>query len=259
MRRLRILITRPAAQMRRLSEQLSAAGFEAVEVPAVAIAPPESYEELDRAIAGLHEFDWVLLTSQNAVAALFERLAVVAPGRTVPRLQWAAIGPGTAAALAGRGITEVWTPSRFLSAAVAEELPARPGERVLRLRAEGAAEIAPALRARGLAVHEVVVYRAVEAPADSIPTLRRALAAGVDAVVLTSASTARGLLALAAAARVTDALQAAAIVAIGPVTAAAARETGLRVSEIAEEHTVEGIVQALKGSVTDGAREVRHR
>lgn len=255
----RILVTRPAGQMRRLSGQLRAAGFEAVEVPAIAIAPPASYDDLDRAIAGLDEFDWVLVTSQNAVAALFGRLAVVAPGRTVPRLHWAAVGPGTAAALADRGVTGVWMPSRYLSGAVAEELPARPGERVLRLRAEVAAEIAPTLRARGIVVHEVVAYRTLEAPADSIPGLRRALAEGVEAVVLTSASAARGLLALAAAAGLTDALRTVPAVAIGPVTAAAACAAGLHVSVVSDEHTAGGIARALQRRMADGAGELRHR
>lgn len=258
MRPARVLVTRPAGQADELRDLLRAAGFEPVEVPAIAIVPPESYEELDRAIARLGQFDWILVTSANAVAALFGRIAVIAREWTMPRRQWAAIGPGTAGALAAYGVTDAWMPSRFLSEAILEELPARPGERLLRLRAEAAAEIAPALRERGITVDEVVVYRTIEAPPASVPLLREAFASPVDAVVLTSASTARGLAALARAAGVEGALHGVPIVAIGPVTTAAARAAGLEVVSVAEEHTARGVAQALHRRLEHGARAVRH-
>lgn len=254
----RILVTRPARQAAELSDLLRRAGFEPVEVPAIAIAPPPNWTALDATLSRLAAYQWIVVTSRNAVEAVFDRMA----GLGVPlptTVRWAAIGPGTAAALAAFGVTDAWMPTRFLSEAMVDELPARAGERVLRLRAEAAAEIAPALRERGIAVDEVVAYRTIEAPPASVPLLRDAVASTVDAVVLTSASTARGLVALARTAGVEGALRAVPIVAIGPVTAASARAAGLNVSAVAEEHTTRGVAEALHRRLEHGARAVRHR
>lgn len=242
----RVIVTRPEGQNGELAAGLRAIGWEAVEVPAIGIEPPESYDALDRALAGLDRFDWVLLTSRNAVAAMFDRLAVVAPGVSMPRLRFAAIGPGTAEALGARGVAPVWIPSRYLSEAVAGELPATAGQRVLRLRAEVASE-APAveLPRRGVEVVEAVAYRTVEGPAASRERLRRAVEQGVEAVIFTSASTVRGLVRLAGESGCAEALRSLLLVAIGPVTARALEEAGLRAGLVAAVHTIEGIVASL--------------
>lgn len=243
----RYLVTRPAEHAPGLSEALRAAGFEPVEVPAVAVEPPASWEGLDDALRRISEFDWLLVTSRTGVEALFDRAG---PGFAwPPGLRWAAIGPGTAAALRRRGIPHAWVPSRYLGEAVAREMPAARGERVLRVRAEQASE-APTvgLRARGVAVTEVVAYRIRTAPDSSRAALAAALAAGVEGVIFTSASTVRGFLALAEAVGAPEAVRSLRVVAIGPVTAAALREAGMAPAVVAEEHSVPGIIAAMAGS-----------
>lgn len=255
----RYVVTRPAEHAGMLSEALRAAGFEPVEVPAVTVEPPASWELLDRALRAIHEYDWLLLTSRSGVDALF--------GRAGPRfawpagLRWAAIGSGTAGALRRRGITKVWIPSRFLGEAVAQEMPAARGERVLRVRAEQASETpSEGLRARGVEVTDVVAYHTKPAPPSSLEALRAALAGGVEGVIFTSASTVRGFLALTEAAGAVPQVRALRLVAIGPVTAAALDECGLPPAAVAEEHSVRGIVAALtgmsarEGSVPNAAR-----
>jgi len=243
----RLLVTGPHGQSERMCGRLREIGIEPVEVPAVAILPPDSYEELDRAIATLDRFDWVLVTSQNAVAAMFERLAVVAAGKPLPPLHWAAIGPGTAEALRLRGVNSVWIPTRYLSEAVGAELPAVAGERVLRIRSE-LASAAPAelLRAKGIEVDEVVAYRILEAPPASRQRLRDAVETGADGVLFTSASTVRGLLRLADETGLGDELRRLPIVVIGPVTASAVESAGLRPRIVADVHSIDGIVNVLR-------------
>jgi uroporphyrinogen-III synthase len=258
----RYVITRPAEHAAGLSQALRAAGFEPIEIPAVAIEPPVSWDALDDALRRIHEYDWLLLTSRSGVEALFSR----AGPRFVwpPGLRWAAIGSGTGEALRHRGIAEVWIPSRFLGDAVAQEMPAVAGNRVLRVRAEQASETpSRGLRARGVEVTDVVAYRTRTAPESSRGALAAALAGGVEGVVFTSASTVRGFLALAEAAGALPQVRTLRLVAIGPVTAAALDEYGLPPAAVAEEHSVRGIVAAMSGmagaerSVSNAAR-IRH-
>jgi len=245
MRPVRLLVTRPQGQGDLLCARLREMGIEPVEVPAIEIVPPESYEELDRALGRMDEYDWIIFTSRNAVAAVFERIAVIGGNHALPRRL--AIGPATAEALRERGVTNVWMPSRALSEAIGEEMPVRSGERVLRVRGQVASELpARMLRERGVTVDEVVVYRTVEAPAVSRDLLIRALREGLDGAIFTSASTVRGLLRLAAEAGCRQALEALPAVAIGPVTARALEEAGLRVDIVAAVHTVEGIADVLR-------------
>ena len=73
----RVLVTRAAHQAGKLSEGLRAKGAEPVEVPVLEIFPPEDFEPLDRALRQLDEYDWLILTSANAVRALAERAAAL--------------------------------------------------------------------------------------------------------------------------------------------------------------------------------------
>ena len=252
----RYIVTRPAGHAGLLSRALREVGIEPIEIPAVAILPPESWIPLDDALRRLPEYDWILLTSRSGVDALFERAgrAAVWP----PALRWAAIGSGTAAALRARGIATAWIPSRFLSEAVAGEMPVSRGERVLRVRAaEASAVPSEGLRARGAQVTDVIAYRTQFADAASGARLARVLTEGVEGVIFTSASTVRGFLRLVDAAGLRGSVAGIRLIAIGPVTAAAIRATGLIPSAVASEHSVQGIVDVLAGR-DDGEGSDRH-
>ena len=256
-RRLRILVTRPAEQAQTLTARLASIGVEPVALPTVAILPPASFEALDAALLHLAQYDWVVFTSRNGVQAFFERRRALGISDPLPiSLQWAAIGPGTAEALVAYDVTSAWMPSRSLSEAVGDELPARPGERVLRVRAQMASP-APAerLRARGMPVEEVVAYRAQEAPEEAREPLRQAWARGLDGVIFTSASTVRGLLRLAEAVGLQEQLRTLVAIAIGPVTAREITAAGWTNTWIADEYSLDGIMQffAERGDISAAA------
>jgi len=247
MRRPRVLLIRPAGQAEPLAGRLQAIGIDPVVVPAVAVLPPESWDSVDEALGRLARYAWVLFTSANGVRMFFERGQ--ARGRTmvVPPVQWAAIGPGTAAALAHHGIRGAWLPSRYLGETVGDELPAAPGQRVLRVRGETASPAATTrLRERGIAVDEVVVYRVVEAPPESEALLRRAWTEGIDAIVFTSASTVRGFAHLAAQTGIADDVGSVTTIAIGPVTAEAMTALGWEVHAVASQHSVDGLITVIE-------------
>lgn len=244
-RRLRVLVTRPAEQAQTLTRRLTAIGVEPVPVPAVAILPPASFHALDDALRHLESYHWVLFTSTNGVRAFFDRLDVLGSKKTIPRsIRWAAIGPATAEALAAHGIARAWLPSRYLSEVVGDELPTAPGERLLRVRAEVASP-APAegLRARGAMVDEVVAYRTQEAPEEAREPLRQAWERGLDAVIFTSASTVRGLLRLGEDVGLKEQLRTLLAIGIGPVTAREITAAGWTNYWIADNHSLDGIMQ----------------
>ncbi len=237
----RVIVTRPREHAERLAARLRAIDLEPVIVPAVAFAPPATYAPLDDAVRHLDRYAWTLFTSRTGVRVFFERMA--GGRRALPaHVRWAAVGPGTAEALRGRGIREVWIPSRFLSEAAGAELPAQRGDRVLRIRAEDASPLpAERLRGRGVEVDEVVAYRIVLGPPESVPLLRQAFAGGIDGVIFTSASTARGFARLIQAAALEREIGRLTFIAIGPVTAEAIRALGWPVHLVASEHSVDGL------------------
>ena len=252
----RYIVTRPAGHAAALSEALRVAGIEPVEVPTVTITPPESWEPLDEALRRIQEYDWLLLTSRSGVEALFERAG---PDFAWPgTLRWAAIGSGTADVLHERGISDVWIPSRFLGEAIAREMPAVRGDRVLRVRAEQASEVpTEGLRARGVEVTDVIGYRTLEAPPASRAQLLEAWAGGVEGVIFTSASTVRGFLDLLTGTGLRAEAGTLRLVAIGPVTADALRGEGLTPHAVAAEHSVRGIVEVLAERSDQHAARIR--
>lgn len=221
----RALVARAAGQAGALAEALDAAGVDAVHVPAIEIRAAAPGGPLDGAVATTEPGDWILVTSGNAARAAAG--AVTRTGIDPTARRWAAVGETTAGVLADAGIPVAFMPSSASADALARELPAEAGERVLLPRADIAdAALPDALRARGARITEVMAYETVEAPEASRSLLASALEDGpLDVLVLTSGSTARGLLALADAAT-RERLLGAPVVAIGEPTAGVARSLG---------------------------------
>lgn len=251
-----VVVTRSRAQARSLRELLEADGADVIEVPAIRITPPEDYSLLDRAIHRLAEYQWIVFTSQNAVAAFVDRLARVRPDAAADlnRLRVAAIGPATADALRAHGLRPSLSPERFVAEALVEAFAAEAsrggmsgdlrGTHILLPRAAEARSVLPdGLRALGATVDVVPAYR-VQVEREQDPEMWRRLSR-IDAVTFTSPSTVRHLVELLGT-ETSRLLGGAVVACIGPVTAAAARSSGLRVDVVAEAYTVPGLVDALR-------------
>lgn len=247
----RTLITRSRTQASRLRTLLEEQGAEPLELPSIEIAPLVDYTELDSALARYTALTapgnrWLIFASANAVDAVFTRLEVYGrDARALAGLTIGAIGPATADALARRGIRADFIPQTSVSEAVVSELAARDwaGVPALLPGADiGREVLAEGLAARGARVERVAAYRTVT-PQGAGRQARKLLEQGVDVITFTSSSTVRNLLCLLEGDK--QLLEPALIACIGPVTAAAARELGLRVDLVAAEHTVEGLVDAL--------------
>lgn len=272
----RILITRPRAQANEFAQRLSEVGAHPIRFPTIHIAPPESYAALDNALAALTNYDWLIFTSVNGVAAFWKRLERIKKQLHVSNLNSstnrlnqnllniAAVGPATARALAARGLTVTTLPKKFTASHLPTALDDVQGQRILFPRSDLAREtLAAELRQRGATVDEVVAYRTVPATPDprGLAELRR----GVDAITFTSPSSVNNFVQLmsggAPQLRYVDparirrlgpdgiplpSLGGAAVACLGPSTARAAHASGLPVDVTASESTLPGLIAALQ-------------
>jgi uroporphyrinogen III methyltransferase / synthase len=237
-----VVVTRARAQASGLAATLRSLGATVVELPAIRVESRIDSEHARGAAAAIGDYDLVCLTSPNGVKLLFEALAAAGTdARALAGATVAAIGPGTARALAAHGIAADVIPERFVAEALVEALAEVEveGKRVLVARAAEARDVLPdALRERGGLVDVVALYETVrEAPDDA--AIEAAQAA--DYVTFTSSSTVKNL---------TDALgdrfpAVARIVSIGPVTSGSVRDAGLLVAIEADRHDVDGLLAAL--------------
>ncbi len=115
----RIVITRAAADTHEFAARIRALGGEAIEFPTIETAPPSSYEILDRAIAEVGSFDWIIFTSVNGVECFIDRLRTRARDlRELGRAAIAAIGPATADCVRRYALTVAAMPSEYRAEAV---------------------------------------------------------------------------------------------------------------------------------------------
>ncbi len=190
----RVVVTRARAQASGLAATLRDLGADVVELPAIRIEPRIESAEVRRAAEGIGEYTLVCLTSPNGVRLLFEALAAAGlDARAMADATLAAIGPGTARALAEHGIAADVVPERFVAEALVEALESLDveGKRVLVARAAEARDVLPdALRERGAEVDVVALYETVrETPGEEAVEA----AQGADYVTFTSSSTVRNL------------------------------------------------------------------
>ena len=245
----RVAVTRARAQASGLAERLRSLGAEVVEAPAIRMVPRPVEGDLASTLAAIGDYSLVCLTSPNGAGLLFDALRACGhDARALAGATVAAIGPGTAAELARRGITADVVPERSVAEALVEALESVPieGRKVLVARAAEARDLLPeALARRGADVHVAALYETVPEP---LSDQARAGLEHADYVTFTSSSTVSLLLgALGAGHGLPDSAR---IVSIGPITSATARELGLPVHVEAERHDIGGLVEALLSDVT---------
>ncbi len=244
----RILITRARQQAGRLAESLEALGAEIIRLPTIEIVPPESYADLDAALEAISGFDWLIVSSANAVAALADRMRFlgIAPEQ-FNHLQIAAVGSATAMALDHLGLKAAAMPEEYVAEGVVAMLRDKvAGQRVLLARARVARDVIPEeLRRYGADIQVVEAYRTV-IPVESMDQVRVLFAEAQplpDAVTFTSSSTVSNFFSLLAAAKleVPRGLRA---ISIGPVTTRTLQQHGWAPACQAEQYDIPGLTAA---------------
>ena len=249
----RILVTRPKEQARDLVMRLEAMGADAVEAPMIRIVPPEDFAPLDAAVARVHEFDWVVFTSANAVDAFTERL-LAGPRdlRALGGVRLCVVGPATGDRLARYGLKVDLTPAEYRAEAVLRamaEFGELKGLRILLPHADiGRELLADELRRQGAEVTEVVAYRTVVADSEhegEPDVYRMLLEQHLDVVTFTSASAVRNFIRVLGAEPAADLLRTTVVASIGPVTAEAASQSNVQTTIMPAQYTIPALVDAI--------------
>jgi uroporphyrinogen-III synthase len=247
----RVLVTRAAHQAGKLSDGLRALGAEPVEVPVLKIRPPASFEPLDAALQQFDSYDWLILTSANAVHALVERATALGIALSQPSsLQVAAVGEATASAARKAGLQVAFVPEAYVAESLVEGLLQSlqyrtSSQRILLARAAVARDVIPdALRTADAVVDVVDAYRNL-LPDAAPELLRQALRSGLDAATFTSSSSATHLAEAACAANVAWPFAAVPAVSIGPITSKTLRELGWEPAVEAVPSDIPGLIAAV--------------
>ena len=212
-----VLVPRTKDQAGEMSERLVTHGAIPMEVPTIAVEPPRSPAQMERAVKGLVDgrYQWVVFTSTNAVRAVWEKFAEFGlDARAFSGVKIACVGEATAEKVRSFGINPELVPS---------------GEQ----SSEG-------LRERGWEIDDVTAYRTVRASPPPAETREMIKTGGFDAVLFTSSSTVRNLVGIAGKPHARTI-----VACIGPKTAETAIEFGLRVDVQPETAQVGPLVEAL--------------
>ena len=238
-----VLITRPARQATALAELFERAGADPRLQPAIQIQKPRDWTAVDRAIATLDQFDWLVFSSANGVAVLLDRILQNGRDlRALGGLQLAAIGPGTTARLRDYHLHVDRQPERYQAEDLAAALAAEArGKRFLLARASRGREVlAERLAHAGGEVRQVVVYDSVDVEQPD-PAVAQDLQAGkIHWITVTSSAIARSLDRLFG-----PDLARARLVSISPITTRTLRQLGHAPAAEAEEATMASLVRAV--------------
>jgi len=246
----RVLVPRTKEQAAEVCDRLRASGAVPEQVPTIAVEPPRTPQQMERAVKGLvtGRYQWIAFTSVNAVRAVREKFEEYGlDARAFAGVKVAAVGDQTAVALREFGIMPDLVPTGEQSAeGLADAWPAYddvldPINRVLLPRADIATETLVArLTELGWEAEDVTAYRTVRAAPPPAPIREAIKGGGFDAVLFTSSSTVRNLIGIAGKPHAVTV-----IAVIGPQTAKTAAEYGLRVDVIAPRSSATALVDAL--------------
>ncbi len=239
----RIVVTRPAHQSEALAGRFRELGANVLYQPAIEIGDPADWQPVDEALAEMESFDWLVFSSSNGVHRLLQRL--FATGGDLRRLgntRLAAIGPGTADALAEYHLKADLLPDEFRAESLAAELAVgAAGRRFLLARASRGREVlADELLAAGGQVRQIVVYRSSDVKQPNAEVAAALEAGRIDWMTVTSSAIARSLHAMFG-----EQLRQTRLASISPVTSATLRELGLEPQSEATQYTMAGLVDAV--------------
>jgi uroporphyrinogen-III synthase len=257
----RIVITRAATQSEAMARELSARGAIPVVLPLVSFADPDDLSPLDAAITRIDQFDWMILTSAQAVRALVKRGEVLKSSLigAESRLRIATVGPVSAEAARSAGLPVEYVAKTHTGRALAEELGNQlRGAKVLLPRSDRAnPDLPAALKRHGAQVTEVIAYRTLKPTGADQEKLKEIAEGEADAVLFFSPSAVHYFAEVFGGEQLRSLEDKLAITAVGPVTANALREAGVQRTVLAGETAAAAVVEALEKHFAGTVKQAR--
>lgn len=245
----RVVVTRAVEQSQPLVDALREAGAEPVLLPLLAFAPPDDLSEFDAALKSAGQFDWIFLTSQNAVRAVQERCAALGQtqSQALAGVKVAAVGPATADAARAAGLAVTYVSKMHTGVALAEELGCEvAGKRVFLPRSDRAnPELIEVLKRHHARVLPVVAYKTVPPDADAQRLQEMFLQRGMDAILFFSPSAVHHLREMLGPERFRELEGHSVFVAIGPVSEKALQAEGVRRILVSADTTIAAAIATL--------------
>lgn len=245
----RILVTRARHQASQLTKILEDFGAEVIEIPAIEIQSPETFEPLDEALRNLQRYQWLIVTSTNTMQTLRERAAVTGISvHAFSHLHIAAVGATTAQALAEFGLEVTVKPKEYVAESLLEAVGNNlRGQRVLIARSAIARDVIPkALAETGAIVDAVDAYRTI-VPQSSLSRIAELFSGRhsiPDAVTFTSSSTVTNFFQLLEDAGISQFPPLMQAISIGPITSKTLRDHQWEPAAEANPHDIQGLLAA---------------
>lgn len=244
----RVLVTRAREQASKLVEKIEELGGEAIEFPTIKIEKPDSFDEFDDVLNNLREYNWIVFTSVNGVKAFFDQMIYKRIDiRSLYGTKLCAVGRATEEELLRFGLSVDYIPEKYTTDELLIGLIdiVGEGEMVLLARSDIAnEELSKGLESKGVQIHDLVVYRTVLDDKNLDYAVDMLKKGKVDFITFTSSSTVSNFMSLVGRKNL-KILGGSKVVCIGPVTKQKAEEYGIEVAGIADEYTIDGLVNKL--------------
>ena len=246
-----VLVTRAAGQSSKFSDLLQEQGAKVLEMPALEIVAPSSWQDLDNAISELNSFDWLILTSANGVNYFFERLdALGKDSRALAGIKIAVVGKKTASVLQQYHVRADFIPPNFVADSLVETFPDNLSQKKIlfpRVETGGRAVLVRELTAQGAEVVEVAAYQS-QCPKKIDSHLWQVIQQKqINIITFASSKTVKNFVQLVRTktTEINNLLRGIAIASIGPQTSQTCYDLLGRVDIEATEYTLEGLTAAI--------------
>jgi uroporphyrinogen III methyltransferase/synthase len=245
----KIVVTRSRKQASILADRIIDLGGEAIEFPTIEISKEPDLSELYNCFNHIEDYSWIIFTSVNSVDIFFEELRSQGLDiRDLKGINICAIGPATKEQLQLKGLQVDIIPKEYRAEGIIEELEKKVqvGQMVLLPRARGARGILPeSIRQMGVQVDEVFLYQAVPSARISENTRNSIINGQVDLITFTSSSTVNNFVTMVGNQNIGNIASQVKVACIGPITAETARQNGFTVDIVANQYTIDGLIEAI--------------
>lgn len=241
----RIVVTRSQEQAPEFVRKLTELGADVLELPVLKIVDPEDKQEFAEGVANVHTYDWLVFSSTNGVRRFFDAFfSIYKDARSIGGVRIAAVGPGTEKAIESYRFSADLVPEKHVAEGMLEAFKNDydiENQTILWVRPENARPVlSDGLAEMGAIVDQCIAYGISAETEDPTGAAARFSEQGADIVTFTSSSTARYFHDLGL-----DWPEGCKAASIGPITSAKLKELGCKEMVEAEEHSIDGLVQAI--------------